>query len=48
MMKAIYPYDDLNGLFEQAPLFGNAPLESDEFVTTAEWADAWRQLKLGS
>ncbi len=46
-VKAIYPYDDINGLFEQAPLFGNAPLESDEFVTTAEWADAWQLLKLG-
>jgi len=45
--KALYPYEDLETLLEQAPLAINAPTESDEFVTFPEWLDAWQQIKAG-
>lgn len=45
--RGLYDYGDLEGLFEQAPLFSNAPVESDEFVTFGEWNDAWQAIKAG-
>ena len=40
----LYPYDDLEGFFENAPAFLNAPAESDEFVTAGEWAQRFTAL----
>jgi spermidine/putrescine-binding protein len=46
--RALYPYDDLAGLLELAPLATLPPVKSDEFVTFQEWQDAWQQFKAGS
>jgi spermidine/putrescine transport system substrate-binding protein len=43
--KALYPYDDLEGLLERAPFYNNPPVESDEFVTYQEWIDTWQEVK---
>lgn len=45
--RALYPYDDIAGYLELAPLYNNPPLESDEFVTQKEWTDAWQEIKAG-
>ena len=42
---ALYPYEDLDGLLERAPLYNNPPVESDEFVTLEEWLKAWQGIK---
>ena len=44
----LYPYDDLDGLLELAPLAINAPTESDEFVTFPEWNEAFQGIKAGA
>jgi spermidine/putrescine transport system substrate-binding protein len=46
--KDLYPYDDLDGLLERAPLFFNTPVESDEYVTFQEWSEAWQEIKAGA
>ncbi len=46
--RDLYPYEDLDGLLERAPLFFNTPVESDEFVTFQEWSDAWQEVKAGA
>ena len=46
--KALYPYDDIAGYLELAPLYNNPPVESDEFVTQTEWTDAWQEIKAGA
>jgi spermidine/putrescine-binding protein len=46
-LRELYDYNNLEGLFEQAPLFSLPPLESDEFVTFSEWADIWQGIKAG-
>ena len=46
--KSLYPYDDLDGFLELAPLYNNPPVESDEFVTQTEWTDAWQEIKAGA
>ena len=43
-IAGLYPYDDLEGFFENAPAFLNAPAESDEFVTAGEWAQRFTAL----
>lgn len=45
--RALYPYEDIAGYLELAPLYNNPPLESDEFVTQKEWTDAWQEIKAG-
>ena len=45
--RALYPYEDIAGFLELAPLYNNPPLESDEFVTQKEWTDAWQEIKAG-
>ena len=43
--RLLYPYDDLSGFFEKAPVAKNFPAESTEFVTAAQFIqiyDAWR------
>ena len=44
----LYPYEDLDALLELAPLFSNAPSESDEFITFPEWTERWQELKAGA
>jgi spermidine/putrescine-binding protein len=44
----LYPYEDLDGLLELAPLAINAPTESDEFVTFPEWNEAFQEIKAGA
>jgi spermidine/putrescine transport system substrate-binding protein len=46
--RDLYPYDDLDGLLELAPLAINAPTESDEFVTFPEWNEAFQGIKAGA
>ena len=46
--KALYPYDDIGGFLELAPLYNNPPVESDEFVTQTDWTDAWQEIKAGA
>lgn len=43
----LYPYTSLDELLEQAPLFVNPPLQSDEYVTLREWLTTWEQVKAG-
>jgi len=45
--RTLYPYEDIAGYLELAPLYNNPPLESDEFVTQKEWTDAWQEIKAG-
>lgn len=45
--RALYPYEDIAGYLELAPLYNNPPLESDEFVTQKEWTDSWQEIKAG-
>ena len=43
-----YPYDDVEGFLEQAPMYALAPHESDEFVTWPQVVDAWQEIKASS
>jgi spermidine/putrescine-binding protein len=45
--RALYPYEDIVGYLQLAPLYNNPPVESDEFVTQKEWTDAWQEIKAG-
>jgi len=45
--RTLYPYEDIAGYLELAPLYNNPPLESDEFVTQKEWTDSWQEIKAG-
>jgi len=42
--RQLYPADDLDTIFETAPLQVLAPLESDEYVTQGEWIERFTQL----
>jgi spermidine/putrescine transport system substrate-binding protein len=42
--RKLYPYADLDGFLKRSPLLPFAPLESDQFVTQAEWAEKWTAL----
>ncbi len=42
---ALYPYDKLDELLEQAPLFNNPPVESDQYKTFEELQRAWEEIK---
>jgi spermidine/putrescine-binding protein len=44
-IKAMYDYDNLDQLFERAPVFDTPPLESEEYTTYDEWLTAWEELK---
>jgi spermidine/putrescine transport system substrate-binding protein len=46
--RSLYPYEDLDGLLELAPLAINPPTESDEFVTFPEWTERWQTIKTGA
>lgn len=46
--RDLYPYEDLDGLLELAPLAINAPSESDEFITFPEWNEAFQEIKAGA
>ena len=46
--RGLYPYEDLDGLLELAPLAINAPTESDEYVTFPEWNEAFQEIKAGA
>jgi spermidine/putrescine-binding protein len=42
--RRLYPYADLDSFLKTAPLLPFAPLESDQYVTQAEWAEHWTSL----
>jgi spermidine/putrescine transport system substrate-binding protein len=44
---ALYDYSDVDTFFQQAPLYNNPPVESDEFVTIGEWQERWAEIKAG-
>jgi spermidine/putrescine transport system substrate-binding protein len=43
--KSLYPYDDIAGFFESAPVGAQFPVESDEFVTQAQFDTLWNTWK---
>jgi len=43
--KSLYPYDDLAGYFEKAPVGAQFPEKSDEFVTAAQFDTLWNSWK---
>jgi ABC-type Fe3+ transport system substrate-binding protein len=43
--KSLYPYEDISGFFEKAPVALGFPPESDEFVTAAEFDSLWNAWK---
>lgn len=43
----LYPYDKLDELFENAPLYELAPSESEEYATLDDWVNAWEGFKAG-
>jgi spermidine/putrescine-binding protein len=44
-IAALYDYANIDTWFEKAPLYGNPPIESDEFVTVDKVIAAWQELK---
>ena len=44
-VRALYPYDDLAGWFERAPLFGLPPEGEDGILDYAAWIDNWARFK---
>lgn len=44
-VRALYPYDDLTGWFERAPLFDLPPQDEDGILNYAEWIDNWARFK---
>ncbi len=47
-IAAFYPYDQLDELIAKFPFYNNPPVESDEFVTFEQAANAWQDLKAGA
>lgn len=43
--KDLYPYDDLEGWMERAPLFDLPPEDEDGILNYAEWIDTWAAFK---
>ena len=47
-IKALYPYDDIEGHFERAPVYANAPTEAEgDVVTYEELLKTWASIKAG-
>jgi spermidine/putrescine-binding protein len=46
-VQKLYPVEKLQESLEQAPLYNNPPVESDEFVTFEEVQKSWQELKAG-
>jgi len=44
----LYAYDKLDEFVQKAPFYNNPPLKSDEYVTYAEVASAWQEVKAGA
>lgn len=44
-LRKSYPYDDIEGFIEKAPMYALPPAESDEFVTWPEVTEAWQEIK---
>ncbi len=44
-VAAGYTYDDLQQLFDKAPLFNNPPVESDQYKTIKDVLASWQKLK---
>jgi spermidine/putrescine transport system substrate-binding protein len=42
---SLYPYDKLDELLKQAPLFNNPPVESDQYKTFEELQRGWEEIK---
>ena len=47
-VQKLYPRDQAAEVLEQAPLYNNPPVESDEFVTFEEVLKNWQELKAGA
>jgi spermidine/putrescine transport system substrate-binding protein len=45
--RALFNYDDLDGVFRDAPLYGIPPIESDTYATYSNWVDTWNEFKVG-
>lgn len=44
-VRALYPYEDLAGWFERAPLFDLPPEDEDGILDYAAWIDNWARFK---
>lgn len=44
-VRDLYPYDDLAGWFERAPLFDLPPGDEDGILDYAAWIDSWARFK---
>ena len=45
--RALFDYNDFDSVFENSPLEGIAPRESEEFATYDDWVRAYEDLKIG-
>jgi hypothetical protein len=46
--RELYDYENIEQLFEKAPLYNNPPSESDQYVTFKEWTDMYNEIKAGA
>jgi putative spermidine/putrescine transport system substrate-binding protein/spermidine/putrescine transport system substrate-binding protein len=44
-MASAYRYDEIDQVFDKAPLYSGVPVESDEYTTLDEWLAAWTDFK---
>jgi spermidine/putrescine-binding protein len=44
-LRSTFDYDHLDSFFEKSKLYGQPPLQSDKYVTYAEWIDQWATFK---
>ncbi|MCI0632979.1 MAG: ABC transporter substrate-binding protein, partial [Actinobacteria bacterium] len=44
-LAALYDYGNLDAIFEQAPLYPNPPVESDQYVTSEQVFTGWDEVK---
>ena len=43
--RSIFPYDDLNQIFEKAPYYPMPPREPGRYATLDDWNTAWERLR---
>jgi spermidine/putrescine transport system substrate-binding protein len=44
-LQELFAYDDLDSVFERAPVYPAIPAESSEFATHGDWTKAWEEVK---
>lgn len=44
-LKELFDYDNLEAVFQKSKLYGVPPLNSETYVTYAEWVDQWTTFK---